>query len=136
MALPVQSIGSFDFNILRGPIGAWGNDVEQIDRAGVDEFALRNLGQRGKQFVLESVRDVLTVAAGFDLLLSYQSLIGASPVVLIKDSYNFTASNGLDVAVLAVGLISVVGIDNVVNPIETDPQAVLRARWSLRFVPD
>lgn len=135
MALPVQSIGALTFNVMRGTIHLPRDTNEVIARPGVDHVAVRDTGVRAPQSTVTTTRDVVDYDDGITVFATYTALINGALQAVVKDDHDYDATDSVQFAVLAVEQVELIAAENIVNPLSTNPTAILRARWVLQAVP-
>jgi hypothetical protein len=129
----VHRIDSFFFNVMRGPIGKYHDEVEVVSRAGVDGTLLRQIGKRGTPFRVDTWRDVFDLATGRSTFNQYSSLIGSGPVDITWSGYAVTGNENLKVHVLSVDVISLASASRIANAFSTNSGAILTCAWQLLF---
>lgn len=83
MALPANSIGSFQFVALIGEPETVKDQIELHSRPGVDGLQAQMLGTRGTPFTIRSHVDTADRQAAREQYLAYVDLIGSDPVDVI-----------------------------------------------------
>lgn len=131
MALPLNQLGDFTFITLVGNPVALSEQLELIQRSGLDGTMLRKLGKRGTPFELVGQVDVADLAAGRELYRQYLALKGADPVPLTWHDCESTAEDGALVAVLDVQIRALHKIGPSAGGLTTNPGAFLESGWSL-----
>jgi len=131
----VHRIDNFLFNVMRGPIGKYHQSVEVVARNGVDGTLIRQLGERGTPFRVDTWRDLQDLEGGRDKFSQYALTIGAGPVAFTWSNYTTSsaATENLKVHVLAVDVISLASAARVVNSFTGNPGAILTCAWQLLF---
>ena len=136
MALPVNTIGSETFRIMRGQIGSYQNQIEIIERPGLNGAIVRRMAKRGDPFTLETWVDTATIVSGRSNFNDYETLMAGDPQVLVWNDYNIFTQDALKIAILGVTLVSLNAAFNIVNPVNAVVDGfIINARWSLRLVP-
>ncbi len=134
MAL-TQRIGGFYFLALHGQVAPPSMRVEPVARPGIDGAAYWMLGVLGEPFVLRSQVDAVNLAYAQDAFDQYVLLKDAGPVILVKDSLDFTtATNPWKVKVLEVRLAACRKIVACVGGLNPPSLALLEADWQLQAV--
>lgn len=131
MPFHLHAIGPFTFDALRGEIHLEREENEVIVRPGVDGSGIRRLGQRGRPFVVETMRYETSYASAEIVLHGYQELIRLDPLQVIKNSI---ASRDLH-QVLEVEKVAISPCTTAVGTIVANPSAILIARWTLLAMP-
>lgn len=131
MPLLLHAIGPFTFDALRGEIQLEREENEVIVRPGVDGSGIRRLGQRGRPFVVETMRYETSYASAEVVLQLYQGLIEIDPVQVVK---NTIVSRDLH-QVLEVEKVAISPCTTAVGTIVANPAAILIARWTLLAMP-
>ena len=90
-----DSIGSFTFLSLDGPVEGPSEQLVVVARAGVDGVAVWQSGRRGREFVLRSAKDFATQAAAATEFEGYQALQGGNPVAMEWKGLTLSASHRL-----------------------------------------
>jgi hypothetical protein len=101
-----NSINGNQFASLTGAIHYAKEQLEVIERAGVDGTGLRRLGSRSEPSQLVSVTYCATFTAAATLVnVTYKALIGANPVTVIRNGFthgNFAVKSVREVRTYAV----------------------------------
>ena len=127
-----NSIGSYQFISLLGRVEP---PTEQLDRPivrlGVAGVGLQKTGVRGVPFTLRSAVDQTDLAAAHLTLAAYRALVGADPVVLIQDGFNFSTGNNFTVAVLGVHDARISSVAGSSGGLNSPSLAKLVCHWGL-----
>lgn len=127
-----NSIGGYQFLSLLGRVAV---PAEQIDRPivrpGVAGVGLRKTGVRGVPFTLRSAVDQPDLATAHVTLAGYRALIGANPVLLIQDNFNFSTGDNFLVAVLNVHDARITAPGNSSGGLNAPSLAKLVCHWDL-----
>lgn len=86
MPIHTNSIGDFEFLSMSGAPELRREQVELIERAGVDGTALRKTGQRSRPFEVVTMNYEASFQAAHNKMLQYKSLIGDDPQEWIRHS--------------------------------------------------
>lgn len=135
MPVTTHRIDAFQFNVMRGPIGKYHESVEVVARNGVDGTLIRQLGERGTPFRVDTWRDVFDLATGRQFFSQYAALIGAGPKNFTWSNYTTSglANESLQVHVLAVDVVSLASAARICNGFSTNSGAILTCAWQLLF---
>jgi len=135
MPTTVHRIDNFFFNVMRGPIGKYHEEVEVVRRAGVNGTLIRQLGERGSPFRVDTWRDVFDLSTGRNFYDQYSNLIGSGPVAFTWSNYTTSnaATENLNVHVLSVDVISLASAARVSNAFSANSSAILTCAWQLLF---
>jgi hypothetical protein len=124
-----NSIGSFPFIDLAGPLGLPSSVIALLVRAGVDGQTLVDDGQRGEPFTLRSKLDVASMADGVNEFDGYRGLVGTDPVSLV---YQDVDLDGLaSFSVLGVKMVQLKALVGAVGGLNPPSGAWLEADWTL-----
>lgn len=134
MAVIVNQIGSFQFIELQGQPDQVMEQIEIIQRLGVDGVGLRKLGARGVPFQLHSRVDANTMGAARVGMNRYKRLIGGDPVSLYWNGLDISGGESVNVAVLKVRQSRLQRIATSVGGISSSAGAWLEAIWTLILV--
>jgi len=127
-----HSIGNHLFLALNGQVVLPTEQiVAEIARPGVDGVGLWKTGTRGVPFSLRSAVDQPTFAGCRTTYAAYRALIGADPVVLVKDSHDYNGSDNCKFAVLGVQLIEARQLANADGGLNFPSEAKLACLWDL-----
>jgi hypothetical protein len=88
MPVHTNSIGDFSFLEMRGSPFLRQQDLEIIERDGVNGSGVRRLGLRGKPFQLETTNYLHDFATALAAMDAYKEAVGDDPVPLIRHSEN------------------------------------------------
>lgn len=86
------------FDDLAGEVVLRGEELEILNRPGVEGCGARKLGRRGKPFELAAVLYCPDWQYAHDILANYQTLIGLDPLYLTKQSVAWGTFLVLEVA--------------------------------------
>ncbi len=131
MSYLTNSIGSYTFAEMTGAIFYRQEQIEVINRPGVDGSGLRKLGARGQPFELMTKGYWLTLAAAQDAIFNastgYKTLIAAAAYTVTRNGVNHGDYYVLDVQEVATTAV--------LNPTGNVPSssctALLVCRWKL-----
>lgn len=127
-----SSIGEFQFVSLTGEVGP---PTEQIGppivRPGVDGVGLWKTGQRGRPFRLRSAVDYADLDTARNKLSQYRALIGADPILLKQDGYDFDGEGNFKVAVLDVRATQLRKVETTAGGLNPPSNAKLVCEWTL-----
>ncbi len=84
MPVLTNSIGTYEFLEIQGAPHLRQEQLELIERAGVDGSGVRKLGARGKPFQIRTINYETDFAAAKSKMDNYKALVGADPVELIR----------------------------------------------------
>jgi hypothetical protein len=129
-----HSIGNFDFCVMVGQIPPHRETTEIIVRPGVSGTALRLTGLRGPVFNVVTIRDVRDLDSGQQLLDGYNSVIGASPMDIVKSDVDYFSQSGVLVAVLGVDPLQLQRASCIAGALDSGSEAILRVVWHLQLV--
>lgn len=118
------------FRTMVGPLDVPQNDMQIIERPGLDGFDLRKLGDHKKPFQILASRDARDISEARAFLANYALLVGADPVAMIWANYNLSLE-GRKVAVLRVDQVELRAAFPIVNAIGPLPGYLLRTLWTL-----
>ncbi len=124
-------IGQHQFIVLAGNPVAPVEEIEgPIRRKGVDGLGLSKTGKRGRPFTLRSKVDAQDIDEAKDMVKRYRELIGAAPVSLIHDDYNFNQEDWR-VAVLDVRTAVIHAVATATGGLNEPSEAWLEVDWVL-----
>jgi hypothetical protein len=127
----IQSIGAFSFISLQGEYDWEQQRIAIDDRPGVEGMEFTLLGVKGQPFVMVSLVDVDSFAAGKQLIEDYKDLVAGNPVTVWKNSEVYVSAKVLNVTPLRLAKIqSAAG-----NKRSTSAGAILECRWDLVAIP-
>lgn len=86
MPFHTNKIGDFQFLDIQGAPYLRQQDLELIERHGVDGTGVRKRGRRGKPFQLETLVYVEDFETASELMAQYALLVGDDPVTLMRQS--------------------------------------------------
>ena len=130
-----DSIGDESFVLLSGQIDDPSDQVEVIQRPGVDGVAFRLMGNHPSPFELVSLEDFSSLSGARDAMIAYKALKGGDPVDLVWQ--DVTPDDQVKVIdVVQHELRAATCIIGGVNLANGSTGFLLRARWTLIFVND
>jgi hypothetical protein len=86
MPVHTNSIGDFEFLQIEGAPHLRQEQLEIIERAGVDGSGLRKLGRRGRPFELQTTNYEESFETAQSKMQEYKALVGDDPVDLVRMS--------------------------------------------------
>lgn len=84
MPVHTNSINGFLFLEMQGPPYLRQQQLEIIERPGVDGSGVRRLGKRGKPFQLQTTNYLADFSEAHNAMLAYKDLVGDDPVSLTR----------------------------------------------------
>lgn len=133
MALPVYSIGTHRFVEIVGDPDVLKEQIEIIQRPGVDGTLLRKMGKQGVPFQFLSRVDCQDLADGRDRLQAYAELIGGPAVAMVWSDRNLNIESAM-VSVLDVQPRLLKKIGPASGGLNPPSDAWLEAIWTLILI--
>lgn len=125
--MSLNQIGDFEFIAIHGEPLAPREQLDVIQRPGVDGTGFLQIGRRGEPFELLTMDDAETRQIAEDMLVDYRALITQTPVSLTRSGVTYPwLVQVLDVQAAAIS--DLLGSAGGRHP---PSAAVVRARWRL-----
>lgn len=136
----INQLGNFYFAALHGP-GDRGTppvllaeQVETLQRPGVDGTAIIKLGQKADPFQLRSVVDTTTFEAAMYLAAEYMTYQGNGPYGLIWGNINFLAAFNVVYVPSKVEIVKVRRLSCAAGGLSPPSLGLVEALWTLQPV--
>jgi len=86
MPVHLNTIGYFQFLSMEGPPFLRQEQLELIERAGVDGTAVRKTGKRSKPFEIVTLNYEASLQSAHNKMLEYKAMVGDDPVEWVRHS--------------------------------------------------
>jgi len=130
MGYLTNSIGAKQFVEMTGAIFYRQEQIEVINRPGVDGSGLRKLGKRGRPFTLVTKQYFATLYDAFDAIFNawtgYKTFIGTTTYTVTRNGVNHG-----DYAVLDVQEVATIPVVNPCGNATSTHTALLVCKWTL-----
>lgn len=131
----LNRLGAFQFrNWIGTPPGRIREQTEVLTANAIDYQAVRLLGVRSEQYVIESVIDVQSVVMGRQLYAAYCGAIGSGAQKFVWQDYDYDQEN-MRAVTLSCELVSLDRKAFICGGLNPGWFVDLRVRWHLLLVP-